>query len=249
MGLICENVKDMSKINKEASRMVLSPSMKLADLIELNYSLLIVLSRLGIGLGFGEDTVEEVCRNHGIDLNSFLLICGIYTYDDYIAPDGLLKTGNPADVVRYLHSSHSFYLEDELRKLEDSLEELVAPCDSTQKKVIYRFFSEYRKEVENHFAYEENTVFPYVDALLHGNSRGGYSIEQFEENHSNIDEKLNDLKNIVMKYLPPVCDTVLRTSVLYHIFFLEDDLDRHTLIENNVLVPMVNRLEENEKRK
>ena len=52
-----------------------------------------------------------------------------------------------------------------------------------------------------------------------------------------------------MKYLPPVCDTVLRNSVLYHIFFLEDDLDRHTLIENNVLVPMVNRLEENEKRK
>ena len=37
-------------------------------------------------------------------------------------------------------------------------------------------------------------------------------------------------------------------NMLYHIFFLEDDLDRHTMIENNVLVPMVNRLEENEKR-
>ena len=80
------------------------------------------------------------------------------------------------------------------------------------------------------------------------NTHDGYSMEQFEENHSNIDEKLNDLKNIVMKYLPSVCDTVLRNSVLYHIFFLEDDLDRHTMIENNVLVPMVNRLEENEKR-
>ena len=228
--------------------MVLSPSMKLADLIELNYSLLAVLSRLGIGLGFGENTVGEVCEEHGIDLSSFLLICGIYTYDDYIAPNNLLKAGNPADVVKYLHSSHSFYLDDELKKLEKSLEELVAPCDETQKKIIYRFFSEYRKEVENHFAYEEETVFPYVKSLLSGGSRNSYSIEQFEENHSNIDEKLNDLKNIVMKYLPSVCDTVLRNSVLYHIFFLEEDLDKHTLIENNVLVPMVTRLEEHEKR-
>ena len=249
MGLFRENTRQMNRKDKDASRIVLSPSMKLADLIELNYSLLIVLSRLGIDLGFGENTVEEVCRARNIDINSFLLICGIYTYDDYIAPNELLRDGNPLDVVRYLHSSHAFYLEDELKKLETSLEDLVTPCDVSQKKVIFKFFSEYKKEVENHFAYEEETVFPYVAAMMQGTVRDGYSIEQFEENHSNIDEKLNDLKNIVMKYLPSVCDTVLRNSVLYHIFFLEEDLDKHTLIENNVLVPMVNRLEENERRK
>lgn len=248
MGFICENKEEMNNKEKDASRMLISPSMKLADLIEMNYSLLTVLSRLGIDLGFGENTVREVCRSYGIDLNSFLLICGIYTYDDYIAPNELLKAGNPADIVKYLHSSHSFYLDNELKRLEQSLVELVRPCSGTQKKVMDKFFSEYKRELENHFAYEEDTVFPYVAALLAGDPHDGYSMEQFEENHSNIDEKLNDLKNIVMKYLPSVCDTVLRNSVLYHIFFLEDDLDRHTLIENNVLVPMVNRLEEDEKR-
>ena len=248
MRLFEAKIRTMKRNDNDSSRMVLSPTMKLADLIELNYSLLIVLSRLGIDLGFGENTVAEVCRSHGIDVSSFLLICGVYTYDDYIAPNELLKAGNPADIVKYLHSSHSFYLDDELRKLEQTIGELVLPCDGNQQKVIFRFFSEYKKEVENHFAYEENTVFPYVAALLAHDTHDGYSMEQFEENHSNIDEKLNDLKNIVMKYLPPICDTVLRNSVLYHIFFLEDDLDRHTMIENNVLVPMVNRLEENEKR-
>lgn len=240
--------RHMDKIDKEASRMVLSPSMKLADLIELNYALLSVLSRLGIDLGFGEHTVGEVCASNGVDPGAFLLICGVYTYDDYVAPNDLLKSSGPTDVVKYLHKSHSFYTNDELKRLEASLEELVKPCDEKQKTVIRRFFSEYRQELENHFAYEEDTVFPYVRALLAGEPHDGYSIEQFEENHSSIDEKLNDLKNIVMKYLPSACDTVLRNRVLYHIFFLEDDLDRHTLIENNVLVPMVNRLEENEKR-
>ena len=80
MGLFEAKIRTMKRNDNEPSRMVLSPSMKLADLIELNYSLLIVLSRLGISLGFGENTVAEVCRSHGIDVCSFLLICGVYTY-------------------------------------------------------------------------------------------------------------------------------------------------------------------------
>lgn len=43
-----ERIKD--RIMKQD--MTIEPSMKLADLIELNYRLLDVLSRLGVGLGF-----------------------------------------------------------------------------------------------------------------------------------------------------------------------------------------------------
>ena len=59
--------------------MVFSESMKLADLIDVNFKLLNVLSRLGISLGFGENTIREMCDRQGIDLNSFLLICNVYT--------------------------------------------------------------------------------------------------------------------------------------------------------------------------
>lgn len=231
-------------------RAVFSPSMKMADLVNLNYHLLSVLSRLGVDLGFGEITIGEACLRHSLDVNSFLLVCNVYTYDDYVPSDELLSAGSPADIVKYLHNSHVFYLEHELTDLERALEQLVAPCDVKQKLIIDRFFSEYKKEVENHFAYEESVVFPYIDAFSGGmGDEEGYSIEQFEENHSNIDEKLGDLKNIVMKYLPEVCDTVQRNNVLFHICYLEEDLDKHTLIENNVLIPMMTRLEENEKRK
>lgn len=239
----------MNRTTEKYSRSILSPSMKMADLVNLNYRLLSVLSRLGINLGFGEITVADACRRHSVDPGAFLLICNVYTYDDYIPTSDTLAGGNPADVVRYLHSSHVFYIDHELPGLEDSLGALVETCDSRQKAIIYRFFSEYRKELENHFAYEESVVFPYIRDFGSGIRREGYSIEQFEENHSNIDEKLCDLKNIVLKYLPESCDTVLRNSVLYHICSLEDDLDKHTMIENNVLIPMMTRLEENEKRK
>lgn len=220
-----------------------SPSMKLADLIEMNFTLLDVLSRFGIGLGFGDNTIREVCRKHGIDLNSFLLICKIYNYEDFVPSAEMLENAVAEDVVKYLHSSHQFYLSSDIDPLEKDLGRLMEPCDAAQKKVISKFFADYKKEVENHFAYEENTVFPYIEALSRGERTEGYSIEQFEENHSNIDEKLGDMKNIVMKYLPDECDTVLRNNVLRHLFVLEIDLSKHTAVENNVLIPLVGRME------
>ena len=120
---------------------------------------------------------------------------------------------------------------------------MVEPCDDMQKKIVSKFVADYKLQVEKHFAYEEMTVFPYVRALKEGKMMEGYSIEQFEENHSNIDETLGDLKNIVMKYLPDTCDTVLRNEVLYRIYRLDEDLAKHTIIEDRVLIPIVNRME------
>lgn len=235
--------------NKDRDRIVLSSTLKMADLVNLNYSLLSVLSRLGMTLGFGETTVEEACRRHDINISSLLLICNIYTYSGYVPTSDLLVSGSPEDIVRYLHQSHVFYIDKELPELEQSLRDLVAPCEEKLKYTIYNFFAGYKKELENHFAYEEAVVFPYVRSFMSEAGEKGYSIEQFEENHSNIDEKLCDLKNIVMKYLPEQCDPVRRNDVLYHICFLEEDLGKHTLIEDNILIPMMSRLEDNEYNK
>lgn len=228
----------------EIQRIVFSESMKLADLIDVNFKLLNVLSRMDISLGFGENTIQEVCERQNIDLKSFLLICSVYTYDGYVPSAELLTGADPATIVDYLHNSHSFYMQKEFAGLEVELKAMVEPCDATQKKIVARFFTDYKAQVTNHFEYEENVVFPYIRALMAGQRQQGYSIDQFEENHSNIDETLNDLKNIVMKYLPDTCDTILRNQVLYRIYRLGEDLLKHTLIEDNILIPMINKIEE-----
>lgn len=225
-------------------RTIFSATMKLADLIDLNCNLLNVLSRLGIGLGFGENTISEVCARQGINLNSFLLICNVYTYDDYVPSAELLSGADPITIVDYLHNSHAFYVDKEFVALEESLNAMVQPCDDRQKKIVAKFFADYKAQVSNHFAYEERVVFPYVRSLKDNKGQRAYSIEQFEENHSNIDETLHDLKNIVMKYLPETCDTVLRNEVLYRIYLLDEDLEKHTIIEDTVLIPLVNKMEE-----
>ena len=130
-----------------------------------------------------------------------------------------------------------------LKNLESSFDRLVEPCDENQKKVILKFFVDYKKELEKHFSREEEEVFPYVESLLSGVRNPSYSITDFEEHHENVDEKMEDMKNIVMKYLPDVCDENMKMWVLLSIYRLRDDLRRHTYVEDNILVPTVKNLE------
>ena len=40
---------------------------KMSDLICDNYSLLMVMSRFGLSLGFGDKSVKDVCEAQGVD--------------------------------------------------------------------------------------------------------------------------------------------------------------------------------------
>ena len=222
---------------------VFSPTMKLADLVGLNYQILKVLSRLDISLGFREHTVEQVCDEYGINVDSFLLICNVYAFPGYIPSLKLIAGATPEPIVKYLHNSHVLYLREDLAGLEEILECLMKPCDAHQQKVVRKFFEDYRDEARNHFNYEETVLFPYIASLEEGRRDGSFSISTFEDNHNSVDEKLNDLKNIVMKYLPECCDARIRNEVLFRIFQLAEDLERHTAIEDKVLVKIVMRLE------
>lgn len=218
--------------------------MSVSDLIDIDYSLLQVISRMGIDLKYAGLPVAEACRKCGIDPDTFILICNVYSFPDHIPSQEELAGGDIRNIIDYLHSSHFYYMGRALRVLENSFDKLVAPFNEKQKKVVLKFFNDYRDELDKHFAYEEEVVFPYVESLLRGAAGDSeYSIEQFEEHHENVEEKLEDLKNIVMKYLPGDCSNELKIMVLLSIYHLHDDLRRHTYVENNILVPIVSGFE------
>lgn len=224
-----------------------SGNMKVADLVESNYRLLGVLARVGIDGCFGEMTVSEVCEQAGLDPDTIILLCEVYTHPDFRPSMDVLRRAHVGDVLRYLHQSHDYYLRQALVEMEESIEWLLSPCTEKQRQVVWNFFRGYKTELKNHFGFEEQEVIPYVQDLIIGQHRSGFSIDRFEENHSNIDEKLSDFKNLVMKSLPNACDSQGRISLLYNIFNLRQDLKCHTYIEDSILVPMV-RLLENPRR-
>ena len=220
-----------------------STDSKFADVLDRNPMILDILSRMGIRLGFGEATLAEVCSANALDPDTFCLICNVYTFEDFTPSAWDISQGRITDVVRYLRSSHTYYLTTELVNLEKSIENLMRPCSEKQQKVIWKFFTDYREELQKHFAYEESEVMPYVQDLLFGRDTRGYTIDRFEENHGNVDEKLSDLKNLVMKSLPSECDDRLTSQLVRDIIHLQKDLACHTRVEDMLLTPMARFLE------
>jgi regulator of cell morphogenesis and NO signaling len=218
--------------------------MKLSDLLFTDYSLILILSRFGIKLGFGEKSVEEVCNKYHISPHLFLVVANVSTYNEYFPDEHEIISLNVNELIDYLQASHTYYLEDKIFSIENQLNELYSKNEERYGKMIGQFFSEYKNEVVNHFAYEENTVFPYVRDLLKQNTSINYHINQFEKNHSNIEDKLTDLINILIKYLPENDKNKERENVLFNIFLFAKDLNTHILIENKVLVPCVKLIEE-----
>ena len=223
---------------------ILSPGMKMADLMNRDFTLSGVLERVGLSFGFGDESVDEVCSRAGVNTDTFLLICNVYLSEGYSPSREVLENVDLRDVLRYLRLSHTYYEGTAVKSLSMALDTLMEPCGDTHKMIISRFFSDYTKELSKHFEFEETVVFPYVEAMLDHSEGDDFSIGQYEEHHSDVQEKLDDLKKLIMTYLPQECDQRLIHAALSEIFTLETDLHKHTIIEDSILIPAVNHLED-----
>ncbi len=236
--------KEKKHKDKIFANSVFANTMKLSELIDINYNLLTIIDRIGLGFAFGDLNIEEACKRAGINANTFLLICNIYTFSGYQPSVHNLQKAEIKDIVKYLHQSHAYYISVAVKTIEDSMQEMMNNCEERYKSIIWKFFREYKEELRKHFEYEEAVVFPYVSNVINHNGAENYTIMEYEENHTNIEEKLNDLKNIIMKYMPQQCSNRDISNVLLNLYRLEEDLAKHTEIEENILIPVVNRLEE-----
>ena len=220
-----------------------NPNMKLSELVGRNFQVIGLLERLGVRGNFGDKTVADVCSSQDMDPGTFMMLYDFYVDERFKPTEKMLREGSIRDVAEYLHRSHEYYLDTALGSLSDLLYRLLAPCNETQKKVFRRFYQDYEEELNRHFDFEEKHVMPYIRALTEGGDAGDSAIESFTDDHNSINEKISDLKNLVMNSLPEGCDPALRMQTLYMICSLEYDLGRHTAGAEEILEPMAQMLE------
>ncbi len=218
--------------------------MKMADLVASDMSLLSILQRLDIALGFGEATVADVCAQHGISADLFLMICNIYSFRDYRPQIETLTDDDIRSITTYLRASHKFYSTICLPALHNNIHRMVKELDEISRKLIDKFYDDYDNEVTSHFQYEEEVVFPYIEKLLNDKKGGEFRISLFGHSHGNVNEKLTDLSNIIIKYLNKEYTSQLRFEILSDIHSIGNDLLKHSDIENRLLVPLVGKIEQ-----
>ena len=196
----------------------------LSKLILTHYDLLMVITRFGIPLGFGDKSVDEVCQANGVDTNTLLAVVNMLTTQSDTIPEELLQEISAESLIAYLQRSHHYFLDYKLPDLRGHLFTAV-------------------EEVHKHMGYEDEVLFPYVHRLLKGERDKKYSIDEFESRHDHIEMKITDLKNILIKYYQSMGDYAL-TNVLHELLTTESDLMWHNHIEDCLFVPLIKRIEE-----
>ncbi len=215
-----------------------SPTQTMRSIISDNSLLLMALSRFGIPLGFGDKTVEQVCMDQGIDCSTFLTVADYISGHAY-SPDDI----DLEQLMAYLKKAHSYFLDFQLpmirRKLLEAID--ISGVDSIGF-LILRFYDDYATEVRTHMEVENDHVFPYVAALLEGTLDKNFSIESYAKGHAHISPKLQELKDIIVRYYPENSNDLL-TSALFDIITCEQDLSAHCMAEDDLFIPAVSRLE------
>lgn len=221
-----------------------SANHKMSDLINENHSLLLVISRFGVHLGFGNKTVYEVCETNGIDCTTFLAVVNFLS-EEAFEVDNAYENISINTVVDYLKNAHTYFLDFKLPAIRNKLIEAVnQPEQNLPYGLIFmKFFDEYVVEVQKHMYYENSTVFKYAKQLAKGQIDTKYSIAIFRKRHNEIDSKLEDLKNILIKYYPDKGSNHLLTEVLFDILSCEIDIMSHNKVEDYFFIPAIEAIE------
>ena len=218
---------------------------RLAEYVKKHPEMLDMLERLGISLGFGDKTTQEICHEYNIDIHFFLDLTKM------IIHKGFEQSGGMGDypishTLNYLRNSHHAYLKESLPRMERYMVELGEKEEGREKDclLLLHYYNEYKMECEKHFQNEEKNVFPYIEYLDSYKSMSlsdvqasirKNSIDNYVRAHDSLDEKLNDLKNLIIKYFKPFREKEIIKSLLKMLSEFEEDLRNHERIENEIL--------------
>jgi len=231
------------------NKMFIIPEMKAADIILDNPYILMLIEHLGIKLEVHEKTVDQLCNENKISTVLFLAIANLFNGFDP-SPITKYSSSDIRNIITYLKNSHQFYLKEKYPQIQSYIEQIYKVNNHAEILLIEKFFEKYFEEVTEHLDYENEVVFPYVLNLdnqlkkkKYDDSVNNYSVTEYMEHHNDIEEKLADLKNLLVKYLPQKGDQQIRRKLVFCLCELEYDLKIHSQVEETILIPLVEKME------
>ncbi len=231
----------------QTKKTFIKPDMKMSDLIFENPSLLLMLEHFDINIVVREKSVEQICDEKQISPQVFLCISNLYNGFHPVGGETLDKP-DTKPVILFLKNSHRYYLGEKIPEIRNYILGLYALNNIPEIRLVEKFFDEYSKEVKEHLDYEDAIAFPYFNNLAQDNKHSGseetkFSAGEYRDHHTDIETKLGELKNLLLKHIPLKQDGSLRRKLLTALFELEYDLKIHAVIEESILIPLIKKIE------
>ena len=204
---------------------------KICDLMAHEEDAIQIISRFGLEMGVGEQTIAEVCEAHNVHTPTFLAIVNYKVFRHRALPEDI----DIPTLQRYLHNAHTYFLDFRLPRLRRALIEAIIPADPTTKipGLILRCYDEFVDEIRTHIEHENAGLF-----------------DEHEHDDQRITDKLTEIKNLIIKYYPSKDErlttndqtTYLLISVMSDLWHTEQDFEDHCAIEDDILRPALTKI-------
>ena len=204
---------------------------KICDLMSHEEDAIQIISRFGLEMGVGEQTIEQVCEAHGVHTPTFLAVVNYKVFHQRAIP----KDIDIPTLQQYLKNAHTYFLDFRLPRLRRALIEAIIPADPTTKipGLILRCYDEFAEEIRIHIEHENEGLF-----------------DEHEHDDQRITDKLTEIKNLIIKYYPSTNDqrpttndqlpiTYLLISVMSDLWHTQQDFEDHCAIEDDILRPAI----------
>lgn len=197
---------------------------KMCDLMAREEDAIQIISRFGLTVGVGEQTIDEACMRNGVHTATFLAVVNHKVYRQRV----VLSDIDLDTLQMYLNNSHIYFLEFRLPRLRSALIEAVNPAnpDSQIPMLILRCYDEFVHEIRTHIEHE---------------NAGKY--EEHEHDDQRITDKLTEIKNLIIKYYPMDKNSLKINypliSVMSDLWHTEQDFFDHCAIEDDILRPAI----------
>ncbi len=227
---------------------IILPENKLADVILHNYQLIPVINRFGIELGFGDKKIDEICNEHQIDAYFFTTLLNTISYESYFS-EKKLNISNTLQLIDYLRKTLFNYKETELNVIEIHIKQLTASCSEPNKhlRLIDDFFIQFKSEFLQYIDAINTGLFEQVEKIYSQFIQKEKTISQelklpdfeyFQNKCIQLNDKLSDMKSLLVKYLTGNFDRRIRNAIIYIISRFEIDIQIYMRLQNRLLKPM-----------
>lgn len=197
---------------------------KICDLMSREEDAIHVISRFGLEMGVGEQTIAEACEQHGVHTPTFLSIINYKVSKQQV----LFNDIDIPTLQQYLRNAHTYFLDFRLPYLRRSLIEALIPAGAANKipMLILQCYDDFVEEIRIHIEHENAGLF-----------------EEHARDDQRITDKLTEIKNLIIKYYPSnhasPNGTITYTliSVMSDLWHMEQDFADHCAIEDEILRP------------
>ncbi|SDQ54915.1 iron-sulfur cluster repair di-iron protein [Flagellimonas zhangzhouensis] len=197
----------------------------------------------------GNRTLQEVADKKGLDLETLTQeLDSVQNQDQGDQPN--FKTWPLDLLIDYIEKKHHRYVEQQIPILKQYLNKLCRVHGERHPELldILEHFNASAGELSMHMKKEELVLFPWIRKMSSGTLNNSKvepphfgtvknPIRMMMDEHDNEGERFRKIAQLSNDYKPPsdACNTYRVTFSLLQEF--EDDLHRHIHLENNILFP------------